>query len=110
MHLATGIGVQTEEVSWWPKHHAWIKGSSYTGIWTTLDEYWFQQRLGRIYKGEAAPLNCNEWIQHLRKNKSTGHLADAVDEHSWNFIYRNFVDNQSQRPSFTSFDPDGGMM
>ena len=110
MCLTAGIGVQTEEVSWWPKHHAWIKGSSYTGVWTSLDEYWFQKRLARIYNDKAEPLNCNEWTQHLRKNKLTGHVANAVDDHSWNFIYRNFVENKSQTSSFTVFDPDSRMM
>nr|VWP00431.1 N/A [Ganoderma boninense] len=91
VRVYTGIGAQTEDVSWWPKHHAWVKGSSYTGIWTSLDEHWFQQRLKNIYEGEAHPLNSHEWREALRKRKTTRSLATVVEKQSWDFTYRNFA-------------------
>ncbi|PIL25549.1 hypothetical protein GSI_12387 [Ganoderma sinense ZZ0214-1] len=91
VRVYTGVGAQTEDVSWWPKHHAWVNGSSYTGIWTEMDEYWFNKRLRKIYEDEAQPLNSHEWREALRKNKGTGRLMMAVDEQSWRFTYRNFI-------------------
>ncbi|KAM5539569.1 hypothetical protein V8D89_006678 [Ganoderma adspersum] len=87
----TGIGRQTEDASWWPKHSVWVRGSSYTGIWAASDEYWFQRRLKDIYAGKAGPLNAAEWGLALRRNKKMGRLAMTVDQASWEFTYRNFI-------------------
>ena len=87
----TGIGAQTEDVSWWPKHLAWVKGSSYTGIWTAADEQWFQKRLKEIYDDVAQPMNASEWREALKKNKTAGRVAVLIEEQSWLFTYKHFV-------------------
>ena len=68
-----------------------MRGTSYTGIWAATDEHWFQRRLKDIYAGNAGPLNGNEWALVLRRNKKMGKLATSVDQASWEFTYRNFI-------------------
>ncbi|PIL28518.1 hypothetical protein GSI_08556 [Ganoderma sinense ZZ0214-1] len=87
----SGIHHQTEDASWWPKHSAWVRGGAYTGIWTPWQEHWFQERLRGILAGSEGPLNATQWKDKLKGFKKAGHLADRVEEASWNFTYRNFV-------------------
>ncbi|KAI1788506.1 hypothetical protein LXA43DRAFT_1097196 [Ganoderma leucocontextum] len=92
----TGNRSQTEDASWWPKHSAWVRGGAYTGIWTTWQEHWFQMRLKKIYDGDAKPLNATEWKDTLKAQKKAGQLAELVDQASWEFTYRHFVQAQEQ--------------
>lgn len=89
--LLEGRGSQTENVSWWPKHSMWVRGGPYSGIWTPFHEQWFQRRLKNIYDGKALPQNAGEWKDTLRMHKRASVLADIVDQASWEFTYRNFV-------------------
>ena len=75
----TGRGSQTEDVSWWPKHSAWVKGGGYSGIWTPFQEQWFQRRLKGIYDGNVLPRNAKEWKVALKTEKKAGALADVVE-------------------------------
>ncbi|KAM5534177.1 hypothetical protein V8D89_012197 [Ganoderma adspersum] len=86
-----GIGGQTEDASWWPKHSAWVRGGAYSGIWTPFQEQWFQRRLRDIHDSKAGPRNASKWKNSLKMERKAGALADVVDQASWEFTYRNFV-------------------
>lgn len=88
-----GIGGQTEDASWWPKHSAWVRGGAYSGIWTPFQEQWFQRRLKDIYDSKAVPRNASEWKNSLKMERKAGALADVVDQASWEFTYRNFIEH-----------------
>ena len=82
---------QTEDASWWPKHSAWVKAPAYTGIWTSWQENWFRSRLSAIAAGKERPLNASEWKDKLKGFKKAGDLAQRVEKASWDFTFRNFV-------------------
>lgn len=79
---------------WWPKHSAWVRGGTYSGIWTPFQEQWFQRRLKDIYSGKAVPRNSTKRKSALKMNKKVGALADIVEQASWELMYRNFIQNQ----------------
>ena len=89
--IISGIRTQTEDASWWPKHSAWVRAGGYTGIWTPWQEHWFRERLTGIRAGREGPLNATQWKDKLRGFKKAGHLADRVDKASWDFTFRNFI-------------------
>ena len=84
----TGHGKQTEDVSWWPKHSAWMKAGSYAGVWTPWDERWFQERLKDIYDNNASPMNAHQWKNTLKRLKATRQLYETLDQASWDFLER----------------------
>ena len=103
-----GRGCQTEDASWWPKHGTWVKGSGYTGIWSPADERWFQRRREAILAGKAGPLNASTWKNKLKRQKKAGSLWDVVEDHAWEFTYREFVQTQASHlpPEMRPKPPD----
>ena len=87
----SGNRSQTEDTSWWPKHSAWVKGGTYTGIWSPWQEHWFQERLKAIWAGRAGPLNGAEWKDRLKGFKKAGDLAQRLDNACWDVTFRNLV-------------------
>lgn len=90
--ILPGNGDQTEDVSWWPKHAMWVRGGWYTGIWSPWDEQWFRCRLEAIRAG-SGPMNGVEWRKELRKHKRGRKLTAIVEQKSWDFMYKHFIQN-----------------
>ncbi|PIL31095.1 hypothetical protein GSI_05791 [Ganoderma sinense ZZ0214-1] len=88
VRVYTGYGDQTEDASWWPKHSIWVRVAGHTGIWSPADERWFQRRLKDILEGREGPLNAAEWKVKMKRQRKVGKIADALDNQSWEFIYR----------------------
>ena len=63
----TGNGIQSMDLSWWPKISAW-DGSIYdVGCWSPASEAWFQNRLANIEDNKAWPIQAGKWVKNIRK-------------------------------------------
>ncbi|TCD67304.1 hypothetical protein EIP91_000274 [Steccherinum ochraceum] len=59
-------GRQTEDASWWPKQHTWLRSGLFCGHWTEDCEQWFQKRLKAIRSNQAQPKNAACWKDSLK--------------------------------------------
>ena len=66
-----GKGLQTQDISWWPKVNTWNGCSLDVGSWTPLCEHWFQRCLESILSGKACPLGSATWGKNLQYEKET---------------------------------------
>ncbi|KZP12190.1 hypothetical protein FIBSPDRAFT_799195 [Athelia psychrophila] len=64
--VSTGRGVQTTDVSWFPKHSTWEVGCLNMGYWSPTCETWFLQRIDIIRKGQAKLKTAAQWKGHIR--------------------------------------------
>ena len=92
MCLTAGIGVQTEEVSWWPKHSVWKKGGLNVGYWTPQYEQWFQMRCTAIVnediEGKGKLRTTREWGIALSFQNPTKKVRSHTRKDAEDFILR----------------------
>ncbi|KIM63410.1 hypothetical protein SCLCIDRAFT_117619, partial [Scleroderma citrinum Foug A] len=63
----TGQGMQTADLSWWPKQSTWVGLNFDVGYWTPDNKVWFLTHLGKIQAGEVQPQNARHWTNALKK-------------------------------------------
>ena len=71
----TGQGMQTADLSWWPKQLTWVGSNFDIGYWTPDNEVWFLTHLGKIRVGEVQPQNARRWTNALKKYKFTAKIV-----------------------------------
>ncbi|KAH0825654.1 hypothetical protein J3R83DRAFT_8830 [Lanmaoa asiatica] len=71
----TGQGVQTVDLSWWPKQSTWVGSNVDVGYWSPENEVWFRARLAKICAGEAQPQSATRWVNALKKHKHTSRIV-----------------------------------
>ncbi|KZP07029.1 hypothetical protein FIBSPDRAFT_763463 [Athelia psychrophila] len=76
--LSAGIGTQTADASWWPRHNAWVSGGLEMGYWSPTCETWFQRRLDSIRKGEARLRTATQWRSGLRMWKPSAAFISRI--------------------------------
>ncbi|KAE9408261.1 hypothetical protein BT96DRAFT_808460 [Gymnopus androsaceus JB14] len=59
-------GPQTSDISWWPKHSAWVQSGLNIGVWTPDCEHWYQHRLAEIHAESAKLLSPVQWKSAIR--------------------------------------------
>ncbi|KAH7904568.1 hypothetical protein BJ138DRAFT_1018973, partial [Hygrophoropsis aurantiaca] len=88
-YVDTAQDNQSLQLSWWPKHHIWVKCGLYVGTWSSRCEEWFQTRLQHIRNGTTTLKTQAEWKKSLKFNKSTNAVVDANTVTSHDFILHN---------------------
>ena len=75
----TGIGTQTSDVSWWPKHSAWQNSGADFGYWSSTCESWFQTRLQHIQNNSAPLRTARQWTNALIFQRKTRAFISATE-------------------------------
>jgi hypothetical protein len=73
----TGQGEQAADMSWWPKHLAWVKSGLNVGYWSTTCEVWYQKWLEAIRSGAATLRTASDWKASIKFAKKTQQLVAA---------------------------------
>ncbi|KAK7685966.1 hypothetical protein QCA50_010776 [Cerrena zonata] len=77
----TGKGMQTSDVSWWPKAHTWAASGLNCGHWTFQCEEWFRRRCDGILAGTMRPRKPKDWQSGMRLQASaTKSVLRAMDD------------------------------
>jgi len=71
----TGQGMQTTDLSWWPKQVTWVGSNFNVGYWAPDNEVWFHTHLAKIWVGEVQPQNACHWTNALKKFKITAKIV-----------------------------------
>ena len=71
----TGQGVQTADMSWWPKQSTWVGSNVDVGYWSPNNEVWFTARLAKTRAGEAQPQSATHWANALKKYRYTSRIV-----------------------------------
>ncbi|KAJ7751073.1 hypothetical protein B0H16DRAFT_1887617 [Mycena metata] len=74
-----GDGEQTSITSWWPKPHAWARGSLAREPWTFRSEQWYQKRLQHFADGVYLPTTTRKWRKNLRFNAQVLKCLDGCE-------------------------------
>jgi hypothetical protein len=72
----TGKGLQTADMSWWPKQSAWERSGADFGYWSAKCEEWFQTRLTEIRDGKIGLRAAKHWNNALCFHKKTRRFLD----------------------------------
>lgn len=86
----TGNGLQTRDISWWPKINVWNGCGLDLGCWTPQCEQWFQRRLERILSGTERPQGTSRWKKNLRYEKETRKFVGQFRNLGRHFLAHNY--------------------
>ena len=84
--LPTGQGVQTADISWWPKQSTWVRLNVDVGYWSPDNKVWFRARLSKIWAGEAQPMNATCWANALKKYRYTSRIVQSYQSAAATFL------------------------
>ncbi|KAJ7016078.1 hypothetical protein C8F04DRAFT_1203441 [Mycena alexandri] len=74
-----GDGEQTTIISWWPKPHAWARGSLAREPWTSRSEEWYQKRVRHFADEVYLPTTTRKWRKNLRFNAQVLKCLDGCE-------------------------------
>jgi len=84
--LPTSQGVQTADMSWWPKQSMWVGSNVDVGYWSPDNEVWFRACLSKIQAGEAQPMNATRWANALKKYRYTSRIVQSYRSAAATFL------------------------
>jgi hypothetical protein len=58
------------DYSWWPKQHTWQNSGANVGYWSSMNEFFFQERLAGIRAGSVTPLTAHQWKDKLKYRRT----------------------------------------
>lgn len=81
-----GNGAQTTDMSWWPRHSAWLSSGLNIGVWTSACEEWFLTHRQKIMSGQEGPRSATDWKKRIKFSHrlssviiaNTNAVADSV--------------------------------
>ena len=65
-----GSNNDAANASWWPKQSTWNSSDADVGYWSSLDEKWFHEHLGRICGRKAKLIKAMGWKDLLKFQKA----------------------------------------